>query len=153
MKARSSLNPLAKPDPVTLEIKRLGALIERKDYAKAEAGAHSLLHAHPKRPDVHSILGLACLWQKRLTQAIPHLEFAAKAEPGNTYYLSNLGRLYLDLTFVELACRSSTKLWRSILNSRRLCWPLESTTRKPARRNWRCLTSSASTSSCRRTTP
>lgn len=96
-------NPLAKPDPVTLEIKRLAALIERKDYAKAEAGARSLLQAHPKRPDVHSILGLAFLRQKRLPHAIPHFEFAVKTEPTNTYYLSNLGRLYLDMQFVELA--------------------------------------------------
>ena len=103
MKVNINLNQYVKPDPVRAEIKRIGALVENQKFAEAENEALRLLKAHAKRPDVHTILGVALVQQGKRNQAVPHFEFAAKAEPENTHYLNNLGRLYLDLTFVELA--------------------------------------------------
>jgi tetratricopeptide (TPR) repeat protein len=103
MKTRITLNPNTKPDPVAAQIRRIGSLIERNDVTAAEAEALRLLKNFPKRPDVHNILGFAYIQQKRLTRAVPHFEFAVKAEPGNTHYLNNLGRLYVDLHLIELA--------------------------------------------------
>ena len=103
MKPKVSLNPHIAPDPVAIEIRRIGASIEQNDLPKAEARALKLLQAHPKRADVHNILGVAYVQQDKKTLAVPHFEFAVKAEPRNSHYLNNLGRLYLDLQFVELA--------------------------------------------------
>lgn len=103
MKISVNLNQHVKPDPVTVEIRWIGALIESKKLAEAETAALKLLKAHPKRPDVHTILGVAYVQQSKLAQGVPHFEFAVKAEPDNTHFLNNLGRLYLDLKLVELA--------------------------------------------------
>jgi tetratricopeptide (TPR) repeat protein len=103
MKTRITLNPNTWPDPVAAEIRRIGSLIERNDLVKAEAEALKLLKAHPKRPDVHNILAVAYVRQEKRNRAVPHLEFAVKAEPGNAHYLNNLGRLYVDLHLIELA--------------------------------------------------
>jgi tetratricopeptide (TPR) repeat protein len=103
MKINVNLNQHVKRDPVTAEIRRIGALIEGKKLAEAEAEALKLLKAHSKRPDVHNILAVAYIQQEKLKLAVPHLESAVRAEPNNTHYLNNLGRLYLDLTLVELA--------------------------------------------------
>src|SRR4051794_6696764 len=103
MKAKVNLNPYIRPDPVAVEIRRIGALIERNDLVKAEAEALKLLKAHPNRPDVYNILAVAYIRQEKKNRAVPHLEFAVKAEPQNAHYLNNLGRLYVDLHFIELA--------------------------------------------------
>jgi tetratricopeptide (TPR) repeat protein len=92
-----------KPDPVMAEIRRIGSLMERDDLAGAETEALKLLKAHPQRPDVHNILGVAYVRQDKGKLAVPHLEFAVKAEPNNAHYLNNLGRLYVDLHLIELA--------------------------------------------------
>ena len=103
MKSRITLNLHTKSDPVAAEIRRIGALLEKDDFAGAETKAVKLLKAHPKRPDVHNILGVAYIRQDKKNRAVPHLEFAVKAEPQNAHYLNNLGRLYVDLKFFELA--------------------------------------------------
>lgn len=103
MKTRGNLNPHVKPDPVGLEIRRIGSLIERNELAAAQSEALKLLEAYPKRPDIHNILGIIYIRQKMGKRAVPHLEFAVKAEPRNTHYLNNLGRLYVDLRLIELA--------------------------------------------------
>src|SRR5262245_24259899 len=103
MKTNTKANQLAKPDPVTAEIKQVGALIERNELASAQTKALELLKAYPRRPDVHNILGVAYVRQNLKRQAVPHFEFAAKAEPENAHYLNNLGRVYVDLGLIELA--------------------------------------------------
>lgn len=103
VKTRITLSPNTRPDPVAAQIRRVGSLIERDDYTAAEAEALKLLKACPNRPDVHNILGVAYIQLGKKTRAVPHLEFAVKAEPQNSHYLNNLGRLYLDLHLVELA--------------------------------------------------
>jgi tetratricopeptide (TPR) repeat protein len=103
VKQKGKLNPYPGPDPVTIEIRRIGSLLERNDLAAAEAQALKLLKAHPRRPDVHNIMGVIYIRQGIKNIAVPHLEFAVEAEPENILYLSNLGRLYVDLGFVELA--------------------------------------------------
>lgn len=103
MKTRITLTPHIKPDPVAAEIRRIGALLEKDDLAGAETKAIKLLKAYPKRPDVHNILAVAYIRQDKKNRAVPHLEFAVKAEPQNAHYLNNLGRLYVDLKFFELA--------------------------------------------------
>lgn len=100
---RIDLRQYVKPDPVVVEIKRIGALIEKDDLATAEADARRLLRTYPKRPDVHNTMGITYIKQDKNEQAVPHLEFAVRAEPNNPHYLNNLGRLYLDLGLVELA--------------------------------------------------
>jgi len=92
-----------KPDPVPAKLREIGSLVHRKDLASAEAEALKLLQAHPKRPDVHNILGVVYIQNKKAGLAVPHLEFATKAEPQNSVYLNNLGRLYLELRAIELA--------------------------------------------------
>jgi tetratricopeptide (TPR) repeat protein len=92
-----------KPDPVPAKLREIGSLVHSKDLAKAEAEALKLLQAYPKRPDVHNILGVVYIQNKKSRLAVPHLEFASKAEPQNSVYLNNLGRLYLELRAIELA--------------------------------------------------
>ena len=103
MKINANLSRPIKPDSVTTEIKRIGTLVEAKRPDEAEAEARKLLSVHSKRPDVHTVLGVALVQQGKKNHAVPHFEFAARAEPDNTHYLNNLGRLYLDLRLVELA--------------------------------------------------
>lgn len=100
---RIDFKQYVRPDPVAVEIRRIGALIEKEDLTTAEADAQRLFRTYPKRPDVHNILGIAYVKQGKDEHAVPHLEFAVRAEPDNPSYLSNLGRLYLDLGLVELA--------------------------------------------------
>jgi tetratricopeptide (TPR) repeat protein len=100
------MKPLAKApalDPVALKIREIGALIEKREGLSAEQAALNLLKAHPNRPDVHNILGVAYVQLRRRGRAVPHFEAAVKAEPRNPVYLNNLGRLYLDLDLIELA--------------------------------------------------
>jgi tetratricopeptide (TPR) repeat protein len=92
-----------KPDPVPAKLREIGSLVHSKDLAGAEAEALKLLQAYPKRPDVHNILGVVYIQNKKSRLAVPHLEFATKAEPQNSVYLNNLGRLYLELRAIELA--------------------------------------------------
>lgn len=94
---------LKKPDRVLEEIRRIGVLVHEKDLEKAEADALRLLRDHPKRPDVHNILGIVYMRQERLNLALKHLEFAVRAEPQNPLYLNNVGRIYLDFSAIELA--------------------------------------------------
>jgi Tfp pilus assembly protein PilF len=103
MNSKLGLRPKISTDPVAIEIRRVGGLIEGNDLAEAEAQALRLLKAHPQRADVHNILGVAYTLQKKEKQAVPHFEFAVRAEPGNSHFLNNLGRLYVDLEFIELA--------------------------------------------------
>src|SRR5262245_50950176 len=103
MKQKGKLN--LGPDPITIEIRRIRSLLERKDLAAAEVQTLKLLKAHPTRPDVHNIMGVIYIRQGKKSIAIPHLEFAVKAEPENIHYLSNLGRLYVESGFVEFALR------------------------------------------------
>src|SRR5947199_10407998 len=101
------MKPLARfpvaPDPVALKIREVGALIEKGEGAEAEKMGLALLKVHPKRHDVHNILGVAYLLLKRRSTALFHFETAVKADPNNPVYLNNLGRLYLDLHLIELA--------------------------------------------------
>src|SRR5690349_16248408 len=103
------MNPANKPglnsrqDAVAAEIRRIGSLIEGNDLANAEVQALNLLKAHPKRSDVHNILGVVYTSQQKDRHAVPHFEFAVRAEPNNAHYLNNLGRLYVDLKLFELA--------------------------------------------------
>jgi tetratricopeptide (TPR) repeat protein len=100
------MKPLAKPpalDPVAVKVREIGALIEKREGLSAEQAALNLLKAHPNRPDVHNILGVAYVQLRRRGKAVPHFEAAVKAEPNNPVYLNNLGRLYLDLDLIELA--------------------------------------------------
>ena len=90
-------------DRVIGAIRRIGSLIDGNDLARAEAQALTLLKAHPRRPDVHNMLGVAYTLQSKKKNAVPHFEFAVRAEPGNANYLSNLGSLYVDLRLIELA--------------------------------------------------
>jgi len=90
-------------DSVPSRVRQIGALVQRGDLDKAKSAALELLDIHPKRPEVHNILGLIYIQQKMRNRAIPHLEFATKAEPQNSAYLNNLGRLYLELHAIELA--------------------------------------------------
>lgn len=92
-----------KPDPVAAEIRRIGSLVERGDFAAAENEALKLLKASPQRPDVHNMLGAIYVRQDKKKPSVPHFEFAVKAEPDNAHYLNNLGRVYLDLHLIELA--------------------------------------------------
>ncbi len=92
-----------KTDPVQAEIKQIGTLASQGKLADAEAQARALLQKFPKRPDVHNILGVVFIRQKKRNLAIPHMEFACKAEPRNPVYLNNLGRLYLEVGAIELA--------------------------------------------------
>jgi tetratricopeptide (TPR) repeat protein len=103
MKQKGKLN--LGPDPITNEIRRIGSLLERRDLAAAEAQTLKLLKTHPTRPDVHNIMGVIYIRQGKKSIAIPHLEFAVKAEPENIHYLSNLGRLYVESGFIEFALR------------------------------------------------
>ncbi len=84
-------------------VRQIGSLIQGGEMDKAETAALELLNSHPKRPEVHTILGMIYLQQLKRSRALPYLEFAAKAEPRNPAYLNNLGRLYLDLRAIELA--------------------------------------------------
>src|SRR6476660_2584110 len=90
-------------DPVAVEIRQIGLLIEANDLALAEARALTLLRTHARRPDAHNIMGVIRVRQKQSRMAVPHFEFAVKAEPDNAHYLNNLGRLYVDLRLIELA--------------------------------------------------
>jgi tetratricopeptide (TPR) repeat protein len=90
-------------DSVPSRVRQIGALVQRGDPDKAKLAALELLNSHPKRPEVHNILGLIYIQQNMRNRAIPHLEFATKAEPRNSVYLNNLGRLYLELQAIELA--------------------------------------------------
>ncbi len=90
-------------DPVPLRVREIAALIKDHEIEKAEAAAIELLNSHPKRPEVHNILGLIYIEQDKRNRAVAHLESACKAEPRNSVYLNNLGRLYLDLHAIELA--------------------------------------------------
>lgn len=92
-----------KPDRVLEAIKQIAVLVKEPDLAKAEAEAVALLRDHPKRPDVHNILGVIYKQQNKRGPALQHLEFAARAEPQNPIYLNNVGRLYLDAHAIELA--------------------------------------------------
>ena len=89
-------------DPVLPRLREIGELLNRGEVDKAEAAGLNLLQAYPRRPDVHNILGVVYLRNKR-HRAAPHFEFACKAEPQNVVYLNNLGRYYLDQKLVELA--------------------------------------------------
>lgn len=90
-------------DVVPSRVRQIGALIQSGEMDKAESTALELLNSHPKRPEVHTILGMIYLQQLKRSRALPYLEFAVKAEPRNPAYLNNLGRLYLDLRAIELA--------------------------------------------------
>ena len=92
-----------KQDPIPAKLRQIGSLVHSNDLAGAEAEARKLLEAYPKRPDVHNILGVVYIQNRKHKLAVPHLEFATKAEPQNSVYLNNLGRLYLELRMIELA--------------------------------------------------
>ena len=102
MHIRGNVPPHIKGDPVATKLKQIGLLIERNDPT-AESRARRLVDKYPQRADVRNILAVAYIKQNKLRLAVPHLEFAVKAEPNNTHFLNNLGRLYLDLRLVELA--------------------------------------------------
>src|SRR5437762_10236506 len=101
MKTTMKLTP--KQDSVPSQVRQIGALIQRGDLDKAKSAALELLNSHPKRPELHNILGLIYIQQKKRNLAIPHLEFATKTEPRSSVYLNNLGRLYLEVEAIELA--------------------------------------------------
>lgn len=102
-KAAPAASMFSKPDRVTEEVKRIGALIKQRDLVKAEAEVQELLKSNPRRPDVHNLLGIIYKLQNKRGPALQHLEFAARAEPQNPIYLNNVGRLYLDSHAIELA--------------------------------------------------
>jgi len=90
-------------DPVARKIREIAALVQKGEKAEAEKASLALLESHPKRPDVHNIVGVVYVQLGRSSKAVQHLESAVKAEPNNPIYLNNLGRLYLDLDLIELA--------------------------------------------------
>src|SRR5438552_1088816 len=90
-------------DPVAVKIREIGALIEKGEGAEAEKMGLALLNVHPRRHDLHNIMGVVCVQLRKRAKAVPHFETAVKAEPNNPVYLNNLGRLYLDLHLIELA--------------------------------------------------
>jgi len=90
-------------DPVAVKVREIGALIEKDKGDEAEKIGLALLKLHPKRSDLHNIMGVVYVQAKKRARAVPHFETAVKAEPNNPVYLNNLGRLYLDLHLIELA--------------------------------------------------
>jgi tetratricopeptide (TPR) repeat protein len=102
-KAASAASVFGKPDRVLEAIRQIAVLVQQRDLAKAEADAQSLLRDHPKRPDVHNILGVIYQQQNKRGLALKHLEFAARAESQNPIYLNNVGRIYLEAHAIELA--------------------------------------------------
>jgi tetratricopeptide (TPR) repeat protein len=99
----SSLENPGNADPVLRQIKKLTALIEDGRSSEAEYRAKALLKGNPSHPEVHSLLGRIYRELKKRNLAVPHFEFAARAQPQNPSFLSDLGCLYLDLQALELA--------------------------------------------------
>jgi len=103
MKVKVDVGPKVEQNSVSPEMKHIQSLVERKEFSAAETAALKLLATDPKRPDFHNLLGLVYVQQQKEQEALPHFEFAVRAESENPHFLTNLGRLYLDLRFMELA--------------------------------------------------
>ena len=100
----SNLKPAAKLQAGSYVKKVLGelsALSVAGKLEEAESKARELHRQYPDRADVNDALSLALVDQKKQGAALPFAEYAAKAEPKNSAYLVNLGRLYMELEVIE----------------------------------------------------
>lgn len=102
------------PQPPTIGemIARIYSLVQANRGADAEVGARALQQQFPARGDVNEALALVLVNENRDDDALPFAEAAVKAEPRNTGYLINLGRLYLKYEMIEQALPLIEKAFR-----------------------------------------
>ncbi len=93
-------------------IARIYSLAQAKRGADAEAAARALQRQFPARGDVNEALALVLVNENKHDDALPFAEAAVKAEPKNSGYLINLGRLYLKYELIEQAMPLIEKAFR-----------------------------------------